>query len=281
MELPHIGQTCFICRRNDYLPFECNHCHKIVCIDHRNNHGNDCPLNATHFDSEAQSTSSNINDLKKKCDYCHKITLKLELTSCDGCHSEFCLYHRHQAQHDCSQLVEGQATKKREKDEKYLRQKMALDRLKEKVQPTHNSPVKPQTSLRPKNQALARRVRLMTIKQFAKGPPNILVEDRIYFEVKFLHNEDCKLSDKSKDGSSIRIFTSPKHTIGRMIDWAAEELKVVNKNHIIGASQLVFQVRDDSGSITSIDSQKPFSEFLDSSQIVNGDEIILAYVDSE
>lgn len=277
MELPHIGSTCVICNRNDYLPFKCSHCDKTVCIDHKTNHGADCPLNKASFTANLEDSLVR-ESLKQSCDFCKKITLKLELTECLGCKNFHCLYHRHEVQHNCQSLVDNKEVLRKEVEEKCEIQKAALERLKEKCKNPTSVPIQPSSSksLDAKNKNLLRRIKLMKIKQFARGPPNILQEDKIYFEIKFAHNSQASLSDASKTGNSIRIFTTPRHTIGRMIDWSADELNITNKNHLSGADQLVFKKNIPNGFL-SLDSQLCFSHYLESGELEDGDDIVLTY----
>lgn len=278
MELPHVGQNCMICNRNDYLPFKCSHCDKIVCIDHKTNHGTDCSLQATTFDGAPQD-GHKVESIKQKCDFCKKITLKLELTECQLCESFNCLYHRHQFQHSCPKLVELSLQRKIDEDRKQERQKEALNKLNKIVRPTipstEGNPIPKPTD--PKKRALANRVRVMKLRQSAKGPPNILDQDKIFFEVKFVHKPEVEISNSQKDGQISRIFTTVKHTIGRMVDWSAEELGLVNKNHIAGAHQLAFEKILESGEILIIDSQSTFQSYLDDKKLENGDELIISY----
>lgn len=276
MELPHIGQHCIVCNRNDYLPFRCK-CDKIICIDHRSNH--DCPLSRTSFSAE-KTQGCFAENLKKPCDFCKLITLKVELVECQECRGNHCLYHRHQEQHNCPKLAERKEVYKNEAEERSLRQKNALDKLKDSLKANQfkqNTFVKPLITDDPKKLELAKRIRLMRIKQSARGPPNILQDDKIYYEVKFIHEPQASISDANKHDKSIKIFTSPKHTIGRMIDWSSDELGVTNKNHMIEANQLVFKKQNKSGELVRLDSQFTFSHYLSNGTLENGDEIILTY----
>lgn len=278
MELPHLGQQCEVCRRNDYLPFKCTHCDKIVCVDHRNDHGLECSLNKAHYEVTPDVLDS--ASIKQACDYCRKITLKLELVECQHCKEQHCLYHRHQVQHDCKQLEKDQIIIKKEIEDRSERQREALNKLKEITKLRPYAPTNPPKSIQPidpKKQELARRVRVMKIKQFARGPPNILQEDKIYFEVRFAHEPQSPLSDPAKHNTSVKIFTTLKHTLGRMIDWSSDELRLINKNHLQETSQLIFQKRTDSGDLITLDSQKCFSFYLNNTQLLNGDEIIITY----
>lgn len=280
MELPDLGKNCSVCNRNDYLPFKCSYCDKIVCIDHKTNHGAECPLNSPKFQADNHQVPLDFQSLKKACDFCHKITLKLELVECPQCGGSHCLYHRHQVQHGCKQLQESQANSKLEAELKANIKHEALEKLRLS---TKSSPIQHETSLPtfvdPKKRDLARRIRLMKIKQSAKGPPNVLQEDKIYFEIRFLNEPKSTLSNEVKNNTSIRIFATPKHTLGRMIDWSADELGLKNNNHIVDADQLVFKKKSDNGSegLIKLDTQKCFGDYLDNKLLQDGDEIILTY----
>jgi len=279
MELPHLGLNCQVCNRNDYLPFKCTHCDKMVCIDHKTNHGKDCPLEATHF--EPSDVASNLKNLQKSCDFCKKMTLELELTECGLCRSRFCLHHRHQDQHNCSLFIQLRESTRREAEQRHERQRIALQNLKGVPSTSGSCITLSETAQRlpsdPKKRALAKRVRIMKIKQTARGPPNILEVDRVYFEVKFHHEPGSKLSDVSKQGRSVNIFTTLKHPVGRMIDWSAGELGLTNKNNVPGSSQLVFRKLTSTDEWITLDNQVDFSHYLNDDTLENGDEIILTF----
>lgn len=274
MELPHIGDTCMVCNRTDYLPLYCSYCSKTVCVDHKNDHGSDCPLNLTKFEALDNQGPS----LKHPCDFCKKITLKLELVKCVQCQGEHCLYHRHQVQHDCVKLLESKELAQKMKVEKTEKQKAALDKLKESCKSSAKPKVPSEIqTVDPKKRAMMRRIRCMKIKQSARGPPNILDENRIYLEIVFQHEPKSSLSDPTKDGKTIKIFTSPKHTVGRMIDWSADELGLKNKNHLEGASNLIFRIHDQASESVDLDSQAYFSQYLEDGTIASGDQISISY----
>lgn len=275
MELPHLGQKCIVCNRDDYLPFKCEACQKVTCVEHRySDHGEDCQLNRSHF--AADQNESCYSDTQKKC--CDQLNCKnISCVECEKCQRNHCIHHRHE--HDCPKLKEPSAYKN-EAEERSIRQKIALDKLRDSIkanQVKQKTFVKPPITDDPKKLELAKRIRLMKIKQSARGPPNILQDDKLYFEVKFKHEPQSPLSDANKHDKIIKIFTSPKHTIGRMIDWSSDELGVTNKNHIIGVSQLVFKKQNKSDELVRLDSQYTFSHFLSNGSLENGDEIILTY----
>lgn len=277
MELPHIGEVCVICRRNDYLPFKCSHCDKIVCIDHKTNHGDECPLNT---DSFLAPEVSNSDSLHSRCDYCKKITLNLELVTCTFCEKNYCLSHRHQIQHSCSHLEEVRQQRYQDDERRNQIRSDALANLKT-TSTKNNTNITPKSQSRPfvdpKKLALAKRIRIMSLKQSAKGPPNVLEEDKIFFKVRFEHHEDLKLSNKSKHDSVIKIFATPRHTLGRIVDWISTELSLINKNNLAGSEELTLCKNDDRSELCWFDNQKTFSDYLDNNQIEDGDDLIIRY----
>lgn len=279
MELPDIGQVCVICRRNDYLPFKCSHCEKIVCIDHRADHGPDCPLEKSTFLADLNNPATS---LRAACDFCRKITLELELSKCDKCNSRHCLHHRHYVQHNCTKHEDDISRAKREAEDKVKRQQEAVNLVKDtyKPKPSHPVTVKPALPLDPKKRELAKRLRIMRLKQFAKGPPNILDADRIYFEVKFAHEPKSSISSESKHGRSVKIYTRKDYTVGRMVDWCAAELDVPNKNNLVGADELVFQKPSETGddNLLTLSNNSSFDENIQAKSVDNGDELTLTYV---
>jgi hypothetical protein len=279
MELPHIGATCVVCNRNDYLPFKCQHCTKIVCIDHKEDHGADCPLSRTSFDAKIDLKSP--ESIRQACDFCKKITLQLELSKCPHCHGKHCLYHRHQVQHTCAKLAEETETRKLEEAAKIQKQQEALSKLKAKqtVNPAREAPKldhSVQTRLDPKKLALARRVNVMRIKQSARGPPNVLDQDKLFFEVEFIHNPESKLSNESKHGKKLNIYATKTHTVGRLVDFSSHELDITNKNQLHDSDQLVFQLKEHSN-CTVLDSQATFQHYLDSGLLDSGDKLLMTH----
>lgn len=275
MELPHIGKNCMVCNRNDYLPFKCSYCEMIVCVDHRTNHGNKCSLNELVFDK-----SNNVppnESLKAACDYCKRKTLSLELVKCNHCSMKHCLYHRHQVQHQCPELAEAQT--KADQSARSARQQEALDYLKTSLEGSNSKPTCSATKTKPtdpKKQQLARRIRIMKIKQGARGPPNVLEADKIFFEVRFKHEAKSLISNSQRE-NVLKIFTTRNHPVGRMVDWSADELNVINRNHLVGPDLLVFKKELDSGELLTLDSHKIFSHYMDGQTLENGDELILTY----
>lgn len=131
MELPHMGQHCSdsFCKQLDYLPMKCDACSKLFCKDHlqyddhkctslykKNIQVPVCPLCNSPIPVERGAVpdlavSAHIEEncqMKKKdkvfTNKCNKPKCKkkeLVPCICDNCHLNFCLTHRHTADHDC------------------------------------------------------------------------------------------------------------------------------------------------------------------------------------
>lgn len=131
MELPEIGTQCAVgsCNRLDFLPFECDSCHKIFCKDHRtyDQHGCGesytkdvkvpvCPLCSQPVPvAKGEDPNARVDDhIQRDCksDKAKKLYTnrcsqpgckKKELVpvSCGSCRENFCLKHRLETSHDC------------------------------------------------------------------------------------------------------------------------------------------------------------------------------------
>ncbi|XP_064405565.1 AN1-type zinc finger protein 2A-like [Halichondria panicea] len=131
MELPEVGSHCTVssCNRLDFLPFECDACHKIFCKDHQtyNEHncteGLDknvvvptCPLCNQpvpvargddpnikvnqHIQQECRSDKAN-KLYTNKCSFPGCKKKELVPVTCNNCRQNFCLKHRLETNHNC------------------------------------------------------------------------------------------------------------------------------------------------------------------------------------
>ena len=67
MDFDHIGGRCQFenCNQLDYLPFECNLCNKVFCVDHKSYDQHNCKaINK----NTVKKTKSNVN----RCHFCKK-----------------------------------------------------------------------------------------------------------------------------------------------------------------------------------------------------------------
>ncbi|XP_011405425.1 PREDICTED: AN1-type zinc finger protein 2A-like isoform X1 [Amphimedon queenslandica] len=140
MELPHIGRHCNVktCSKLDFLPFECDCCHKIFCIDHKKyeDHGCTesyikdvrvpvCPLcsvplvlrkgedpNVIVDEHIMKDCTEKKNKLyTNRCSYIGCKKKELVPVNCSKCRQNFCLRHRLEADHNCRGVVSGTSHK--------------------------------------------------------------------------------------------------------------------------------------------------------------------------
>ncbi|XP_029616390.1 AN1-type zinc finger protein 2B isoform X4 [Salmo trutta] len=134
MEFPNLGEHCSenSCKQLDFLPMRCDACEEIFCKDHityanhkcMSSYKKDiqvpvCPLCNTpipikrgempdikvgeHIDRDCQSDPAQ-NKRKIFTNKCSKGGCKQKemiRVTCDQCHINYCLKHRHPLDHDC------------------------------------------------------------------------------------------------------------------------------------------------------------------------------------
>ncbi|XP_078713366.1 AN1-type zinc finger protein 2B [Lampetra fluviatilis] len=131
MELPDLGKHCMeaACKRLDFLPMRCDACELIFCKDHfsyshhrcASAYRKDvqvpvCPLCnkpvpvgrgetpdvrvGQHMDQECQSTRT-TKIYTNRCSQKGCKQKELVKVVCDSCQNNFCLKHRHPADHEC------------------------------------------------------------------------------------------------------------------------------------------------------------------------------------
>lgn len=130
-----IGRHCqrSDCHQLDFLPFKCDGCHKVYCLDHRSYKSHECPksdhnsrkvivceicsssMEVTGREEEDEKKilerhekSGDCNPAKKKKPVCAvkrcRETLTFSNTStCKTCQLKVCLKHRFPADHGCNQ----------------------------------------------------------------------------------------------------------------------------------------------------------------------------------
>nr|XP_043617367.1 zinc finger AN1 domain-containing stress-associated protein 12 [Erigeron canadensis] len=133
---PDLGQHCQLsdCKQLDFLPFKCDGCHKVFCVEHRSYKSHECtnsdhnsrkvlvcetcsmsieiPRNSTGGEAEmnlliSKHEKSGDCDPKKKkkptCGVrrCKEILTFSNTSTCKSCQSKFCLKHRFQSDHAC------------------------------------------------------------------------------------------------------------------------------------------------------------------------------------
>ncbi|XP_041046449.1 AN1-type zinc finger protein 1 isoform X3 [Carcharodon carcharias] len=92
-----VGQQCVVqhCRQLDFLPFVCDGCSGIYCLEHRSKDAHHCSGVCSRKPVKSEGTSS------YKCTYKSCKTKELLPIICLHCEKNFCLGHRHQSDHNC------------------------------------------------------------------------------------------------------------------------------------------------------------------------------------
>ncbi|XP_042322245.1 AN1-type zinc finger protein 1 isoform X2 [Sceloporus undulatus] len=96
-----IGQHCEVehCGQLDFLPFVCDGCSGVFCLQHRSR--------AAHGCSEANLKSGDVkpdHHTSFLCSYKGCEGRELVPVLCSYCEKQFCLRHRHQPDHECEKL---------------------------------------------------------------------------------------------------------------------------------------------------------------------------------
>lgn len=97
MEFSNLGKHCSKCKQQDYLPFECDYCNKILCKEHRSGSNHKC----IHED-----TLKNIKKEKKpRCTNCKRKIRYSDRSSCSLCRYKYCKKHITFENHNCVMLM--------------------------------------------------------------------------------------------------------------------------------------------------------------------------------
>ncbi|KAL6013664.1 hypothetical protein ACLOJK_004162 [Asimina triloba] len=128
---PELGKHCqnSSCNQLDFLPFKCDACLKVYCVEHRSYESHDCPkadeqrrrvlvcslcsMSIANKDGEEemimaqhqQSGDCNPSNKKKpKCPVrrCKQVLTFSNTTTCKTCDQKVCLKHRFPSDHDCN-----------------------------------------------------------------------------------------------------------------------------------------------------------------------------------
>lgn len=250
-----IGKHCEIktCNQKDFLPFTCDACSGVFCLEHRSRESHSCPeLNVQRevvVSGGPTSYQCTFQDCKGK---------ELLPVICPFCEKHFCLSHRHQDDHKCEKL---EVQKPRMAATKELVQKI--------VESKKNTP---QSGRRKgaKNAATAAKVALMKLKLHASGDKGLPQTERVYFQV--------YLPKEAKD-RSLPMFFCTKWTVGKLIDTAAAQAGLKNNNNVLTAKKLRLchpetgeALRMDANILSLLEQEHPLH---------NGGNIILEYLDNE
>jgi len=252
MELPHIGKNCNdgTCNQLDFLPIECHLCKKVFCKNHFSIDAHNCPSKKDH---DLEDVPSKFVEEGPKCHFlsCSKV----QVTECPACCSKFCMDHRIESDHKCSNLDHN-------------RRDGSLNKTKAHVQNILASK-KPKADPKViKNQKMAAKVQLMKLKMKAEGNKGIPAEQRIF------------LGLRTRKKQMEPVFVDKLWSLGKVIDVMADAIGLQNKNNVSEADKLrLFKNVD--GSIIHSELSMTIEQLLAEEQIFNGDLVILDYCKNE
>ncbi|KAI4161127.1 MAG: hypothetical protein LQ342_005165 [Letrouitia transgressa] len=233
-----IGSHCQFsyCNQLDFLPFRCESCRGIYCLDHRTEAGHQCSHAGTwaaaRREKGGQSTSASQATSGKptlltatQCSHVQCKTLINTLTStavlCPTCNRQYCLKHRLREDHSCDKLAPIGARQSSGGISQAEKAKTALKRLQiwgQKKQAAVLPKPKPST-------AASRSLAVNQLKKTAKGDDKVPVEKRLYLHVEAEANTTTSKLPKGE------FWYNNAWSVGRMLDEAARNLQVQNVNN--------------------------------------------------
>jgi hypothetical protein len=197
------------CNTLDFLPIYCNHCSKTFCKQHGSAPDHSCV-------SLLQTNSINPSNASSflPCAYfnnCKNQKSPISFT-CSLCLNNFCVEHRHVDDHHCPYRSQSPPTHPSSQSNR------------NEIKPTAtNFPT--EKFLGTKNEALANKVAVMKLKQTAKGPTGVPMENRLHVFV--------QIDDDKGDKKRYPFYLSKLWPLGKGLDYLIKELKLLPANWII------------------------------------------------
>ncbi|NWZ68239.1 ZFAN1 protein, partial [Acrocephalus arundinaceus] len=244
----------------DFLPFVCDGCSGIFCLQHRSLDAHECSevniRNSSVKPDQHRSYPCSYNDCNRK---------ELLPVLCPYCEKHFCLRHRHQSDHACEKLdtPKPRMAATQQFNDHTNRNNIISDSKK-------RDEVKSKKCKGAKHSETAAKVALMKLKMHAYGDKSLPQTERIYFQV-FLPKGN---KEKSKP-----MFFCSKWSIGKVVDFAASLASLKNDNNK-STSQKLRLCHSASGEVL------PFEHTLETwlsdkdYPLYNGGSIILEYLDN-
>ncbi|XP_051910920.1 AN1-type zinc finger protein 1 [Hippocampus zosterae] len=250
-----IGKHCQIdsCHQQDFLPFVCDSCDGVYCLEHRSREAHSCSQEPVRRNPQPMGgTTSHLcsfEDCKGK---------ELLPVICPQCEKCFCLVHRHQDDHKCEKL---EVQKPRMAATKELVQRI--------VESKDGSKIKGRKGA--KNSATAAKVALMKLKLHAAGDKGLPQAERTYFQVYL---------PKGSQATSQPMFFCSKWSVGKVVDSAASLASLKNNNNVLAAKKLRLCHPETGKSLRMDDS---LHTLLTSPEdpLHNGGNVILEYLDND
>ncbi|CAF0719299.1 unnamed protein product [Adineta steineri] len=198
------------CNTLDFLPVHCIHCSKTFCKRHGSAPDHSCiSLQQTNLLNSSTCSSflpcAFVNGCKNQ-----KGPISF---TCSLCLKNFCVEHRHIDDHECPHRSQQQPPTH-----------YSSQTNKNEIKPVNNFPT--EKFLGTKNEALANKVAIMKLKQTAKGPTGVPMENRLHLFVQV---------DDNNDGNNKRypFYLSKLWPLGKGLDYLTKELKLLPANRLI------------------------------------------------
>ena len=198
------------CNTLDFLPIYCFHCSKTFCKQHGSAPAHSC---ISLLQSDAIPSANTTAFLP--CAFqnnCKNQKSPISFT-CSLCLKNFCVEHRHVDDHQCehrSQPPPSHAASHSNKNESRPT--------------TTNFPT--EKFVGTKNEALANKIAVMKLKQTAKGPTGVPMENRLHLFVQV--NDEDTVNNKR-----YAFYLSKLWPLGKGLDFLIKELKLSSTNWTI------------------------------------------------
>ncbi|KAE8599104.1 hypothetical protein XENTR_v10017064 [Xenopus tropicalis] len=250
-----VGQHCSAenCGQLDFLPFRCDGCSGVFCLEHRSRESHGCPEIPQSNDLGKSEGSTQYPCMYESCS-----GKELVPVLCPYCEKHFCLGHRHQSDHECSKL-DGPKPRM-----------VATQQLVKEIVDSKKSAPNCKVRRGAKNSETAAKVALMKLKLHAAGDKSLPQTERVYFQVYLPKGQ----KEKSKP-----MFFCKKWSIGKVVDYAASLANLKNDNNKAAAKLRVCHT--ETGETLPLDST--VETWISKSQhpLYNGGNIIIEYLDNE
>ncbi|KXN68178.1 hypothetical protein CONCODRAFT_9608 [Conidiobolus coronatus NRRL 28638] len=258
MELSHIGDNCqsTICKQLDFLPFYCTTCELTFCQEHFISNEHPCSqlTKTVEFPTVRSST-------KIPCNYQNCPVKELLAVYCKYCKNFYCVSHRSFLDHKC----EG---KKQEEVKKLEIKEETLSKIQKIAELTSKNEVplqKPKTAVKKQSPL----VKLMLIKQKAKGDTSIQPPNRFYFNL---------ILPKShlKHNTPFPSYVHSDWIIGKLIDKLSSSNNVTNNRLNKNDKEMINLFNGETGEKLEIS-----MKIKDVKDFKQGNTLILEYSESD
>ncbi|CAF0930477.1 unnamed protein product [Rotaria sordida] len=199
------------CNTLDFLPVYCIHCSKTFCKRHGSAPDHSC-ISLIQTNSLISSNSSSFLPCAYLNGNCKNQKSPISFT-CSLCLKNFCVEHRHVDDHKCSY---------RSSSSPPTHYSTQINKN-EIIKPTDN--FSKEKFIGTKNEALANKVAIMKLKQTAKGPGGIPMENRLHVFV--------QIDDGDGNNKRYPFYLSKLWPLGKGLDYLTKELKLLPANRII------------------------------------------------